>query len=88
MLRAKLADGTRAIERLTGSIGLADLTRRALVASGAVPGTQDWTIALAAANEGARGVVAKKSASVNRRRDSCRAAGLARTARHSSARLA
>lgn len=57
--REAAADGARAIERLTGSIGLADLTRRALAASGAVPGTQDWTIALAAANEGAREVVAK-----------------------------
>jgi hypothetical protein len=57
--REAAADGARAIERLTGSIGLADLTRRALASSGAVPGTQDWTIALAAANEGAREVVAK-----------------------------
>lgn len=57
--REAAADGARAIERLTGSIGLADLTRPALAASEAAPGTVDWTVALAAANEDAREVVAK-----------------------------
>lgn len=48
--REAAADGARAIERLTGSIGLADVTRPALADSEAAPGTVDWTVALAAAN--------------------------------------
>lgn len=43
-------NAARAIERLTGSIGLADVTRPALADSEAAPGTVDWTVALAAAN--------------------------------------
>lgn len=53
------ADGARAIERLTGAIGLADLAGPAIAASGAIPGTQEWTLALAEANSAARETVAR-----------------------------
>jgi hypothetical protein len=53
------ADGARTIERLTGGFGLSDFARNSLSTSKAMPGSQDWAVALAAANEGARETVSK-----------------------------
>lgn len=50
-------DGARAVERLTGGIGLADLVAGALENSGALPGSDAWTLALSEANEAARPVL-------------------------------
>lgn len=48
------ADGGRSIERLTGGIGIADLSRITLANDDVQPGTQSWTLAQAQANQAAR----------------------------------
>ena len=54
---AAASDGARTIERLTGGIGVADLVERSIEAVPQPPGSVDWALALAAANEAARPVV-------------------------------
>lgn len=53
------ADGARSIERLTGGLGLADLSLAVLAKTSAQPGTQDWTLAQAAANQSMRPMALK-----------------------------
>lgn len=53
------ADGARSIERLTGGLGLADLTREAMAANTALPGSLSWTLAQAVANQDMRPVALK-----------------------------
>lgn len=53
------ADNARTVEQLTGNIGLADLARQQLTTADPSPGSQDWTLAMAAANEATRPLVKK-----------------------------
>lgn len=53
------ADGARSIERMTGMIGLADLSRARLALADARPGTLEWTLAQADANQSMRPVALK-----------------------------
>ena len=57
--RDAAADGARSVERLTGGLGLADLSRAVLAKASAQPGTLDWTLAQAAANQSMRPVALK-----------------------------
>lgn len=57
--REAAADGARSIERLTGRLGLADLSREALSRAHARPGTLEWVIAQAAANQEMRPIALK-----------------------------
>lgn len=52
-------DGARSIEKLTGGIGLADLSRGALAKVAVRTGTLDWTIAQSAANQSMRPIAVK-----------------------------
>ena len=53
------ADGARSIERMTGMIGLADLSRARMALADGRPGTLDWTLAQAEANQTMRPVALK-----------------------------
>ena len=58
--REAAADGARSIERLTGGLGLADLSRALLAKkTSAQPGSIDWTLAQAAANQSMRPIAVK-----------------------------
>lgn len=57
--REAAADGARSIERLTGGLGLADLSRALLAKTSAQPGSLDWTLAQAAANQSMRPIAVK-----------------------------
>lgn len=57
--REAAADGARSVERLTGGLGLADLSLALMIKSSAQPGTLDWTVAQAAANQSMRPVALK-----------------------------
>lgn len=57
--REAAADGARSIERITGELGLADLSRGVLAKTGALPGTLDWTLAQATANQSMRPIALK-----------------------------
>lgn len=57
--REAAADGAKSIERLTGRLGLADLSQGALEKTTAQPGTLDWTLAQAAANQSMRPIALK-----------------------------
>ncbi|MFN7089533.1 MAG: hypothetical protein ACK4P4_03150 [Allorhizobium sp.] len=57
--REAAADGARSIERITGGLGLADLSRGVLAKTGALPGTLDWTLAQATANQSMRPIALK-----------------------------
>lgn len=57
--REAAADGAKSIERLTGGLGLADLSQGVLEKTKAQPGTLDWTLAQAAANQSMRPIALK-----------------------------
>lgn len=57
--REAAADGAKSIERLTGGLGLADLSRGILEKGTAQPGTLEWTLAQAAANQSMRPIALK-----------------------------
>lgn len=57
--REAAADGARSVERLTGGLGLVDLSQAFLAKSSAQPGTLDWTLAQAAANQSMRPLALK-----------------------------
>lgn len=52
--REAASDGARSLERMTGSIGMADLSLVFLTLKTAEPGTEQWTLAQAEANQAAR----------------------------------
>ena len=57
--REAAADGAKSIERLTGGLGLADLSQGVLEKTTAQPGTLDWTLAQATANQSMRPIALK-----------------------------
>lgn len=57
--REAAADGARSLERLTGGLGLADLSRIEQRKSDAPPGTRQWALAQTCANEAVRDTVRK-----------------------------
>lgn len=53
------SDGARSLEKLTGSIGLADLSRAAISLNPPPAGTAQWALSQAQANQAARAMVRK-----------------------------
>lgn len=57
--RAAAADGARSLERITGGIGLADLSRTERLKTAPQAGSRQWALAQATANEAVRSKVRK-----------------------------
>lgn len=53
------SDGARSLEKMTGAIGLADLSRAALLSDPPPAGTAQWALSQAKANQAARATVRK-----------------------------